>query len=61
MLKSSDYGSHLPAKVYHPEPLADGEVTVGRGDTLVVLHEARALRMSHYQLIRLGGAQPGKR
>ena len=32
------------------------EPLIGRGDTLVLLQEARAHRMSHFQLLRLPGA-----
>ena len=48
---SSDFGAVMPAKVYHPTPLSEGQLSVGKGDTLVLLHELRGARMSHYQLI----------
>jgi hypothetical protein len=49
---SSDFGAFLPLKTYRPSPLPPGRPCVGKGGTLVLLHELRAARMSHYQLIR---------
>ena len=49
---SSDFGAFVPPKTYRPSPLPPGRPRVGKGDTLVLLHELRAARMSHYQLIR---------
>ena len=50
---SSDLGAHLPPRTFHPAPLGEGEgPLLGRGGPLVVLHEARAHRMSHYQLVK---------
>ena len=49
---SSDLGAHMPPKMYHPASLPLGRARVGKGDTLVLLHELRAARMSHYQLIQ---------
>ena len=49
---SSDLGAFIPPKLYWPTPLPQGRPRVGKGDTLVLLHELRAARMSHYQLIQ---------
>ena len=49
---SSDFGATLPPKTYRPVLLPPGRPRVGKGDTLVLLHEFRAARTSHYQLIR---------
>ena len=49
---SSDLGAHMPPKMYHPASLPLGRARVGKGDKLVLLHELRAARMSHYQLIQ---------
>ena len=57
--ESSDYGAVLDFKTYHPKPLAPPapgsplRPALGRGDTLVVVQEMRAHRMSHFQLARL--------
>ena len=49
---SSDYAASLPPKTYQPSALPLGRARIGKGDTLVLLHELRAARMSHYHLIR---------
>jgi hypothetical protein len=56
---SSDLGAFIPPKLYWPTPLPQGRPRVGKGDTLVLLHELRAARMSHYQLIRFNGPLVG--
>jgi hypothetical protein len=63
---SSDVGSELPAQLYHPKapPSGGGYVApprVGGGDTLVLLQEMRAHRMSHFQLVRLPTPSPPPR
>ena len=50
--ESVDYGSLLPTKTYFPTGPAVAPF-VGRGGALVLLHELRAHRMSHYQLLGL--------
>ena len=49
---SSDYGATMPGKTYQPSPLPSGFSRVGKGGVLVLFHELRSARMSHYQLIR---------
>jgi hypothetical protein len=64
--QSSDHGALLDFKTYRPRnaPAAvaagadAGAAGLGRGNTLVLLQEMRAHRMSHYQLVRLPMVSP---
>ena len=47
-----------PASVALPPPPALPPCGFGRGDTLVLLQEMRAERMSHFQLLRLPTPSP---
>ncbi len=47
--ESSDFGAALEPTNYYPNAEVDGN----KGGVLLLLHELRAHRMSHFQLIRL--------
>ena len=57
--ENGEYGTLLPSKKFLPTPkTADDEKEgggsfCGWGGTLVLLHELRVHRMSHFQLLRL--------